>query len=87
MTDGETYQSYIFMITDWAVDYGFSIGTRHDPPTPYWDHLALKLTTMGVFLERIEGRSFQFYFIADRDWILRWRRRSRFTTRRSVSES
>lgn len=60
------YQSYLFSMKRWELDYRFGLGDHLINPIAYREHLALLLTAVGEAPKRVADRTFSFYFIGDR---------------------
>ena len=60
-------QSYLFAISQWDVNYNFSLDTNDFGLGPYREHASLNIEALGIFPERLSDQNFQFIILGSRD--------------------
>lgn len=64
----ETYESYLFDIQDWEIDYSFSLNKEpRFSPGPFSEHSCLKITAMATCPKRTKGKKFVFWLLGSRE--------------------
>jgi hypothetical protein len=63
----EEYSSYPVEVIDWEISYSLSLpGNKKLEPTPFWEHLSLKIDGNILHPQKLAGKSINLHIIGDR---------------------